>query len=128
MQFGRPPVDEAASFVARPHEAGSFVYGPRALRRRAIQCPRAPQHQPEQHAQADLQRHPVQVAIDQIADFRTAVRDTAKSVNISGEPVLVHAERDRKSLLDLLFGDVSPWLPTREKLMDQQTQFYYLWR
>jgi len=66
--------------------------------------------------------------IDQIADFRTAVRDTAKSVNISGEPVLVHAERDRKSLLDLLFGDVSPWLPTREKLMDQQTQFYYLWR
>src|SRR5579871_887769 len=52
--------------------------------------------------------------IDQIGDFRTAVLDTAKSVNISGEPVLVHPERDRKSLLDLLFGDVSPYLPTKE--------------
>lgn len=66
--------------------------------------------------------------IDQIGDFRTAVLDTAKSVNISGEPVLVHPERDRKSLLDLLFGDVSPYLPTREKLLDQQVGFYYLWK
>ena len=66
--------------------------------------------------------------IDQIGDFRTVVLDTAKAVNISGEPVLVHSERDRKSLLDLLFGDVSPWLPTREKLLDQQMGFYYLWK
>jgi protease-4 len=66
--------------------------------------------------------------VDQIADFRTAVMDTAKSVNISGEPVLVRPERERKSLLDLLFGDVSPWLPSKEKLLDQQMGFYYLWR
>jgi protease-4 len=66
--------------------------------------------------------------IDQIADFRTAVQDTAKSVGISGEPVLVHPERHRQSLLDLLFGDVSPWLPTKEKLLDQQMGFYYLWK
>jgi protease-4 len=66
--------------------------------------------------------------IDQIGDFRTAVLDTAKSVNISGEPVLVHPERDRKSLLDLLFGDVTPYLPTKEKLLDQQVGFYYLWK
>jgi protease IV len=66
--------------------------------------------------------------IDQIADFRTAVQDTAKSVGISGEPVLVHSERQRQSLLDLLFGDVSPWLPTKEKLLDQQMGFYYLWK
>lgn len=66
--------------------------------------------------------------IDQIGDFRTAVLDTAKSVNISGEPVLVHPERDRKSLLDLLFGDASPWLPTKEKLLDQRVGFYYLWK
>ncbi|HZP16591.1 MAG TPA: signal peptide peptidase SppA [Terriglobales bacterium] len=66
--------------------------------------------------------------IDQIGDFRTAVEETAKSVKISGEPVLVHPERERKSLLDLLFGDVSPWLPTREKLLDQQKGFYYLWK
>jgi protease-4 len=66
--------------------------------------------------------------IDQIGDFRSAVMDTAKSVNISGEPVLVHSERDRKSLLDLLFGDASGYLPTKEKMLDQQIGFYYLWR
>jgi protease-4 len=66
--------------------------------------------------------------IDQIGDFRVAVLDTAKSVKISGEPTLVHPERERKSLLDLLFGDVSPWLPSKEKLLDQQVGFYYLWK
>ncbi len=66
--------------------------------------------------------------IDQIADFEAAVDDTAKSVNISGKPVLVRPDRDRKTLLDLLFGDVSQYLPTKEKLMDQQTGFYYLWK
>ncbi len=66
--------------------------------------------------------------IDQIGDFRTVVLDTAKSVNISGEPVLVHPEKNRESLLDLLFGDASTWLPTREKLLDQHIGFYYLWK
>ena len=66
--------------------------------------------------------------IDQIGDFRNAIEDTAKAVNISGEPVLVRPERERKSLLDLLLGDVSPYLPTKEKLLDQQARFYYLWR
>jgi protease-4 len=66
--------------------------------------------------------------IDQIGDFRSAVLDTAKSVNISGEPVLVHPEKDRKSFLDLLFGDASQWLPTKEKLLDQHVGFYYLWK
>ncbi len=66
--------------------------------------------------------------IDQIADFRSAVLDTARSVGIRGEPTLVHPEKDRKSLLDLLFGDASKWLPTKEKLLDQQMGFYYLWK
>jgi protease-4 len=66
--------------------------------------------------------------IDQVADFEAAVDDTAKSVGISGKPVLVRPERDRKTLLDLMFGDVSQYLPTKEKLMDQQTGFYYLWK
>ena len=66
--------------------------------------------------------------IDQVADFRTVVLETAKSVGISGEPDLVHPERQRRSLLDALFGDVSPWLPTKEKLLDQQIGFYYLWK
>jgi protease-4 len=66
--------------------------------------------------------------IDQIGDFREAVQDTAKSVGISGEPTLVHPEKDRKTVLDLLFGDVSEWVPSREKLIDQHMDFYYLWK
>jgi protease-4 len=66
--------------------------------------------------------------IDQIGDFQAAVDDTAKAVNIKGEPVLVHPERDRKSVLDVLFGDVSEWLPTREKLLEHHVGFYYLWK
>lgn len=66
--------------------------------------------------------------VDQIADFQTAVEDTAKAVNIKGEPVLVRPEKDRKTVLDLLFGDISGWLPAREKLLEQQVGFYYLWR
>jgi len=66
--------------------------------------------------------------IDQVADFEAAVEDTAQAVGISGKPTLVRPEKDRKTLLDLLFGDVSEWLPTREKLLEQHTGFYYLWR
>src|SRR5579862_4192536 len=66
--------------------------------------------------------------IDQIADYQGAVDDTAKSVGIKGEPTLVHPEKDRKTVLDLLFGDVSQWLPTKEKILDQQLGFYYLWK
>ncbi len=66
--------------------------------------------------------------IDQIGDFQTAVDETAKSVGIKGEPVLVHPEKDRKTLSDLLFGDISQWLPTKENLLDQQMGFYYLWK
>src|SRR5437870_8624733 len=66
--------------------------------------------------------------IDQVGDFQDAVKDTAKSVGISGEPTLVRREKDRKTVLDLLFGDISEWLPTREKLIDQHMDFYYLWK
>lgn len=66
--------------------------------------------------------------IDQLGDYQTAIDDTAKAVGIKGEPALVHPEKDRKTVLDLLFGDVSQWLPTKEKLLDQQLGFYYLWK
>src|ERR1700756_4900078 len=66
--------------------------------------------------------------VDQLADFQAAVDDTAKAVNIKGEPVLVRPEKDRKTLSDLLFGDISDWIPTREKLMDQHVGFYYMWK
>ncbi len=66
--------------------------------------------------------------IDSVGDFETAVAETAKSVGISGEPTLVHPEKDRRTLMDLLLGDVSQYLPTREKLMEQEVGFYYLWK
>jgi protease IV len=66
--------------------------------------------------------------IDQIGDFQDAVKDTARAVGINGEPVLVHPEKDRKTLLDLMTGDISQWLPSREKLMEQNVGFYYLWK
>jgi protease-4 len=66
--------------------------------------------------------------VDQIADFEGAVKDTARAVNISGEPTLVYPPKEKHSALDLLFGDVSDYLPTREKLLEQQVGFYYLWK
>jgi protease-4 len=66
--------------------------------------------------------------IDQIGDFQAVVEDTAKAVGIHGEPVLVHPELERKTVLDLLFGDASHWIPTKEKLMENQMGFYYLWK
>jgi len=49
-------------------------------------------------------------------------------VGIKGEPVLVRPEKDRKTVFDLLFGDISQWIPTREKLLEQHMDFYYLWK
>src|ERR1022692_2587720 len=66
--------------------------------------------------------------VDQLTDFEGAVKDTARAVNISGEPTLVWPPKERRSGLDLLFGDVSDYLPTREKLLEQQVGFYYLWK
>lgn len=66
--------------------------------------------------------------IDNVGDFEAAIDDTAKSVGIKGEPTLVRPERDRKTLMDLLLGDISQYLPTREKMFEQQVGFYYLWK
>jgi protease IV len=66
--------------------------------------------------------------IDNVGDFQAVVKETAKSVNISGEPTLVHPEKDRKTLLDLLTGDVSQYLPDTTKMLEQHVGFYYLWK
>ena len=66
--------------------------------------------------------------VDQIADFEDAVKDTAKDVGIKGEPSLVWPPKPKRSGLDLMFGDVSDYLPTREKLLEQEVGFYYLWK
>jgi len=66
--------------------------------------------------------------IDDTGDFEAVVHDTAKSVGISGEPTLVHPEKDRRTVLDLLLGDVSQYLPDTSKMLEQHVGFYYLWK
>ena len=66
--------------------------------------------------------------IDDTGDFEAVVDETAKSVGISGEPTLVHPEKDRRTLLDLMLGDVSQYLPDTEKMLEQHVGFYYLWK
>jgi protease-4 len=66
--------------------------------------------------------------IDQVADFRGAVKDTAKSVGIKGDPNLVRPVKPRRNLSDLLFGDVSEFLPDKAKMLETHVGFYYLWQ
>ena len=49
-------------------------------------------------------------------------------MGIKGKPTLVRPEKERKSMLDLLFGDISDYLPNRAKLMETNVGFYYLWK
>jgi protease-4 len=67
--------------------------------------------------------------IDQIGDFQACVEDTAKSVGIKGEPTLIRPEKERKTVLDLLFGDASELLPDlRSKVLQNNPGFFYLWK
>src|ERR1700689_4092360 len=66
--------------------------------------------------------------IDDVGDFEAVVKDTAKSVGITGEPTLVRPEKDRRTLLDLMLGDVSQYLPDASKMLEQHVGFYYLWK
>jgi len=66
--------------------------------------------------------------IDDTGDFEAVVKDTAKSVGISGEPTLVHPEKDRRTMLDLMTGDLSQYLPDAGKMLEQHVGFYYLWK
>jgi protease-4 len=66
--------------------------------------------------------------IDQLGDFQTAVDETAKSVGIKGEPTLVRPEKEKRTLADILFGDISEFIPDRAKMMQSNVGFYYLWK
>ena len=67
--------------------------------------------------------------IDQIGGFQAAVDDTAKTVGIRGEPTLVHPEEKKRSLADLLFGDITQLLPAQARMLQTNNPgFFYLWR
>ncbi len=66
--------------------------------------------------------------IDQIGSFDKAVEDTGKAVGIHGEPALVYPEKPKHTLWDLVFGDISQFVPARARLIENGTGFFYLWR
>lgn len=66
--------------------------------------------------------------IDDLGTFQDAIRTTARMARISGEPKLVYPPKQRKGLLDLMFGDASNLLPLPSAVMDQRIQFSYLWK
>lgn len=66
--------------------------------------------------------------VDEIADFQDAIDKTAKSVGINGEPTIVKPDKDKKTLYDILFGDVSDFLPDKARMMSDHVGFYYLWK
>jgi protease-4 len=66
--------------------------------------------------------------VDQVTDFQGAVDETAKMVGIKGEPTLVRPAKDKRTLLDILFNDISDVIPDRAKLMQSNVGFYYLWK
>jgi protease-4 len=66
--------------------------------------------------------------VDEIGDFRTAIDDTARAAGIKGEPNVIRARKQKRTLLDLLFGDVNELLPDPAKLMEKHPGFYFLWK
>ena len=67
--------------------------------------------------------------IDRLGGFQDAVDDTAKAVGIHGEPSLVHPEEKKRTLLDILFGDVTQLLPAQARMLQTNNPtFFYLWR
>ena len=66
--------------------------------------------------------------IDKLGGFRVALMDTAKQVNISGEPTIARPASDKKGLLDALTSDSESLFPNPTKLLDQAPGFYFMWR
>src|SRR5256885_9777664 len=67
--------------------------------------------------------------IDQLGGFQNAVDETAKAVGIHGEPSLVHPEEKKRTLADLLFGDITQLLPAQARMLQTNNPgFFYLWR
>jgi protease-4 len=67
--------------------------------------------------------------IDEQGGFREALLNTARQVNISGEPHIVRPPRQRHGLLGLLTGDESTDLFTNPaNLLDRAPGFYFLWK
>jgi protease IV len=70
--------------------------------------------------------------IDKIGTFQDCLRDTAKSVGISGDPTVVKPPRPRAGLWALITGDTDVSIldpaKTLSHALEQNPNFYYLWK
>ena len=63
-----------------------------------------------------------------VAETPTRSSPVSSLSSIEGEPTIVRAEKQRRTLFDLLFGDVSEYVPSSTKLMENHPGFYFLWK
>lgn len=70
--------------------------------------------------------------IDQTGGFRVALLDTARTVGIKGEPVIVRPREPHPGLIDLLLGANSklafPSPRELQSLLEKSPSFYFLWQ
>ena len=65
--------------------------------------------------------------VDRLGGLQDAIEAAAKLAGIKGEPKVIRPPRERRTLLDYLFGDVRDIL-SESGLMDSHVKFQYLWR
>lgn len=66
--------------------------------------------------------------IDGIATFRDVVVQTAKQVGIGERPTVVTPAKKKLTAWDLIFGDVSQFVPDKLQAIRHDPGFYYLWK
>ena len=66
--------------------------------------------------------------IDEVGGLQDAIEIASKLAKISGEPKLVTPPKERRTLLDLLMGDLSEIIPLNSHTKDTRIQFSYLWK
>jgi protease IV len=66
--------------------------------------------------------------IDEVGGLRDAIDLAAKLAKITGEPKVITPRKERRTLLDLLMGDISSVLPLNSGITDTRIQFSYWWK
>ena len=66
--------------------------------------------------------------VDEIGGLQDAIEIASRLAKISGEPKLVTPPKERRTLLDLLMGDVSEIIPFNSHIKETRLQFSYLWK
>ena len=66
--------------------------------------------------------------IDHVGGFRVALMDTAKAVDISGEPTIVRPSSQKKGLIAMLTSDGEDLFPNPSQLLNHAPGFYFMWK